>query len=284
MPTADSETIIRPRGRWLRLDVPELWAYRDLAWLMVRRDFVSRFKQTILGPLWYIVNPVLTTVVFAAIFSGIAGIPTDGLPSHLFYLGGLLGWGYFGTVLGASSGTLTGNAHLFGKVYFPRLIVPVTAAASALVGFLIQLLTFAGYYGYYKAFTDLGPTFQLGWAAAWIPLLLLQIAALGLGVGLFLSALTAKYRDFAHLTGFLVQLWMYATPIIYPLSRVPEEWRWLAALNPLTTVTEAFRLGLLGRGQVDASHVALSAGLTAVTLFFGYAAFCRVERNFIDTV
>src|SRR6516165_5296704 len=228
------EIVIRPTRGWFHLNLADLWRYRDLLLLLVHRDFVARYKQTILGPAWYVLQPLLTTVVFSIIFGGIAKIPTDGLPPILFYLTGLLGWNYFAQTFQSTSGTLVVNAGLFGKVYFPRLIVPLSAVISNLVALAIQFATFLAAWIYFKLFTDAGELFGFSVGIVWLPLVLFQVAALSLGVGLWLSALTAKYRDFTFLSGFIIQLWMYATPVIYPLSQIPEKWRWIAVLNPMT--------------------------------------------------
>jgi len=220
-----SDTIIQPTKSWFRIPWREIWHYRDLLYLLVRRDFVAKYKQTILGPLWFILQPLLTTLVFTVIFGRVAKIPTDELPPLLFYLCGMLPWSYFAQCMNGTSTTFVTNAALFGKVYFPRLVVPLSIVTSSLLAFLIQLVTFAVFWLYYKFFTEAGSLFHLrAMPLALCPLLLLQTAALGLAVGLWMSALTAKYRDFVHLSGFLTQLWMYATPVVYPLSVVPERW------------------------------------------------------------
>src|SRR5262245_5187246 len=246
---SDYELVIRPTHGWLNLNLGDVWRYRDLLFLLVHRDFVARYKQTVLGPVWFIIQPLLTTVVFTVIFGKIAQIPTDGLPPMLFYLAGLLGWSYFAQTFQMTAGTLVSNAHLFGKVYFPRLVVPLSAVISNLLAFLLQLGTFLCFWVYYK-FTPAGDSIGFSGTVIAFPLVVLQIAALSLGVGLWLSALTAKYRDFAHLSSFIVQLWMYATPVIYPLSQIPGSWRWLAALNPMAMPVEAIKYVLLGQGTV----------------------------------
>ena len=221
----DWDMVLNPTTRWWDLQLRDVWHYRDLLWMFVRRDFVSVYKQTILGPLWFFVQPILTTLIFTVIFSGLAKLPTNGLPPMLFYLAGLLGWNFFSCTLSSTSSTLTSNLSLFGKVYFPRMVVPLAAVASSFIALAIQLVTLLGFWCYFKFFTTAGPSIQPGWDLLLFPLIVLQISALGLGVGLWLSALTAKYRDQAFLTGTLVQLWMYATPIIYPVSQIPEKWR-----------------------------------------------------------
>lgn len=282
-PPSEHETIIQPTSGWRFLDWRELWAYRDLTRLLVWRDFATRYKQTILGPLWFIVQPLLTTIVFTVVFGRFAQIPTDGVPQVLFYLCGLLPWSYFAQTFQSTSGTLVANAGLFGKVYFPRLVVPLSALIANLLSFVIQLATFAVFFVGYK-FSDQAHTFGLHANALWLPLVLLHVAALSLGVGLWLAALTAKFRDFSVLSGFIVQLWMYATPIIYPLSQVPAKWRTLFALNPMTMPVECFRHALLGAGSPSASLLAVSLGATVLLLGSGLLVFQRVEKSFVDVV
>lgn len=278
------EIVIKPTTGFLRLDLKAVWQYRDLLGLLVHRDFVAKYKQTILGPAWFVLQPLLTTLVFTLIFSGVAKIPTDGLPPALFYMCGLLGWNYFAQTFTSTSATLVANAGIFGKVYFPRLVVPLSTVIANMLAFGLQIATFAGFYAYYKLFTPLGGGFGLSGWLVWLPLLLLQTAALSLGVGLWLSALTAKYRDFTFLTPFIVQLWMYATPVIYPLSKIPERWHWLAVLNPMAAIVEAFRLMLLGRGLVVPAYALVSVGLTVVLLGTGLLIFNKVQKTFVDTV
>jgi len=281
---SDYELVIRPTRGWFNLNLGDLWHYRDLLFLLVHRDFVAKYKQTILGPAWFILQPLLTTVVFTVIFGKVAQIPTDGLPPMLFYLAGLLGWSYFAQTFLSTSGTLVNNAGLFGKVYFPRLIVPLSAVISNLLAFALQLGMFLGFWAYYKFFTTAGASFGFGGAIVCFPLVVLQIAALSLGAGLWLTALTAKYRDFIHLSGFLIQIWMYATPVIYPLSQIPEGWRWLAVLNPMAMPVETIKYMLLGQGIVTASYLALSLFVTALFLVSGVIVFNKVEKTFVDTV
>jgi lipopolysaccharide transport system permease protein len=278
------EIVIRPTKGWFRLDVADLWRYRDLLLLLVNRDFVSKYKQTVLGPAWFILQPLLMTAVFTVVFGMVARIPTDGVPPVLFYLAGLLGWNYFAQTFQVTSSTLTFNASIFGKVYFPRLVVPLSTVISGFLSFGLQLATFLAFLGYYKLFTPAGAGLTVGTGILWFPLVMAQIAALSLGVGLWMAALTAKYRDFAFLSGFLVQIWMYATPVIYPLSRIPEEWRWVAAVNPMTAPVEAIKLMFLGQGTLDPAHAAISAGLTLFFLVTGLAVFDKVERTFVDVV
>jgi lipopolysaccharide transport system permease protein len=281
---SDYELVIRPTRGWLRLNLVDVWRFRDLLFLLVHRDFVAKYKQTILGPAWFILQPLMTTVVFTVIFGGIAKIPTDGLPPVLFYLTGLLGWNYFAQVLQSTSSTLVVNADLFGKAYFPRLVVPLSAVMSNFLAFGLQLATLLCVWIYFKFFTGLDAQFGFSSAILWLPLLLVQVAALSLGVGLWLSALTAKYRDFTFLTGFIIQIWMYATPVIYPLSQIPEKWQWLAVLNPMSMPIEIIKLMFLGQGVAAPRYVALSIGVTLFLLLSGLIVFTKVEKTFVDTV
>ena len=276
--------LIRPNQAWLSVDWAGLWQYRDLLVLLVQRDFTSKYEQTILGPAWFILNPLINAAVFTALFSRIIGIPTDGVPPMLFYLGGQLTWNYFSNVLGSTGNSLAGNAGMFSKVYFPRLIPPLAMCGSSLIAFLVQFAVFAAFWIYYAAFTPFGGGLHLDWSLALLPLLILQTAALGLGVGLVLSAITAKYRDLQQLTGYLLQIWMYATPVIYPLSRIPEKWRWVAHLNPMTAIVELSRLTLLGVGQDSPAAHAVSLLFTAVVLAGGIMLYQRMARTFVDTV
>jgi homopolymeric O-antigen transport system permease protein len=278
------ELLIRPTRGWLHVDLPEVWRYRDLLFMLVRRDFIAKYKQTILGPAWFIVQPLLMTMVFTVIFGNVVGIPTDGLPPVLFYLAGLVAWNYFAQTFQHTGSTLVANAGLFGKVYFPRLVVPLSAVISNLVAFALQLATFLAFWLWFKLATPAGETIHITGAVGWLIPLLAQVAALSLGIGLWLSALTAKYRDFTFLTGFIIQVWMYATPVIYPLSQIPGQWRWLAVVNPMTMPVEATRLMFLGQGVVNPAYVALSVAMTLVLLVSGVIVFNKVEKTFVDTV
>jgi len=258
-----------------------LWRYRDLIRLLVWRDFVAIYKQTILGPLWHLIQPIFTTGVFTIIFGNIAGLPTDGIPSFLFYMAGNTVWGYFSLCLVSTSTTFTANAGIFGKVYFPRLSVPVSIVISNLISFIIRLGVFIVFLLY---FILSGSTIQPNLWILLLPVLVLIMAGLGLGVGIIVSSLTTKYRDLQHLVGFGVQLFMYATPVIYPLSSVPQGWQWLILANPLTPVVEIFRLGFLGTSAVDPVFLLYSLGFTVVTLLIGVLIFNHVESTFMDTV
>ncbi len=275
---------IRPNQSWLRVDWAGLWRYRDLLVLLVQRDFTAKYQQTILGPLWFIVNPLINAVVFTILFSRLIGIPTDGVPPMLFYLGSQLSWNYFVNVLGSTGNSLTGNAGIFSKVHFPRLIPPLALCGSSLIAFAIQFVVFAVIWLYHVLATPFGATVALGWPLLLLPLLILQTAALGLGIGLLFSAATAKYRDLQHLTGYIIQIGLYATPVIYPLSRVPADWRWLAHLNPMTAIVELTRLALLGAGSVTFAGHAVSLLITVVVLLGGIVLYQRTARTFVDTV
>ncbi|MES2695362.1 MAG: ABC transporter permease [Verrucomicrobiota bacterium] len=276
-------TVIRSNSSWLNLEWRSLVAYRDLLWLLVQRDFTSKYKQTILGPIWFFLNPLITTAVFTLVFARVIGVSTDGVPPMLFYLCGMLGWTYFSNVLTATSNALVGNAGLFSKVYFPRLIPPLAVTLSNLLSLGIQLITFVGFYVYYlNAEGSTLPRPNVTWLL--FPVLILHMAALGLGIGLILSALTAKYRDLQHVQAFIVNIWMYLTPIIYPLSRFPEKWQWFAAINPMTSIVEAMRLMFLGGGSFVLPAYLLSVGMSALFLLVGLLIYQRAARTFVDIV
>lgn len=275
------DLIITPRKKWYDLQLREVWHYRDLVGLFVRRDFVSRYKQTILGPLWFLIQPLLTSVVFTVIFGNIAGLPTDGLPQLLFYMSGNVLWGYFSGCLNGTSMTFVSNAYLFSKVYFPRLVIPLSIIISQLITFAIQILFFLAFTIYFYL---RGSAIHItAWALA-LPLLIFLMAGLGLGFGIIISSLTTKYRDLSNLVGFGVSLWMYATPVIYPVSSIPEKWQWVANVNPVTPIIETFRAGFLGAGDVSWARLAYSAIFMVIVLFIGVVIFNLVEKTFIDTV
>ncbi len=273
---------IEPRRGLLDLRLGELWRYKDLVMLFVRRDFVSVYKQTILGPLWYLIQPLITTITFTFIFGQIASLPTDGLPQFLFYMSGTVVWSYFSECLNKTSNTFVQNANLFGKVYFPRMAVPVSILISNLITFAIQFLLFIACVIF---FILRGTDIQINWL--WIalsPLLILVMAGLGLGFGVIISSLTTKYRDLRFLVTFGVQLMMYATPVIYPVSSIPERFQWVILANPMTPIIEAFRYAFLGVGTVNLAHLLYSFGFMLVVVFFGGMIFNRVEQTFMDTV
>jgi lipopolysaccharide transport system permease protein len=284
MSTAPREIVIQATRGFRFLDWRELIAYRDLLGLLVWRDFVTRYKQTILGPLWHIAQPILTTVIFTIVFSHVAELSTSGLPPTLFYLCGLLGWNYFAQTFNSTSSALVANAGLFGKVYFPRLIVPLAGAISNVISFFIQLAAFFVVLIVYRAAhpgTTAGPRWE---ALLFVVPVLLQLAAFSLGVGLWLAALTSKFRDFGVLAGFLIQIWMYVTPVILPLSKVPAQWHFFVALNPVTMPIECLRYLLLGTGWINFPLILASLGSTAAALATGILVFQRVQKTFVDVV
>jgi len=273
--------IIQPRRHLLDLRLGELWQARDLVLLFVRRDFVAVYKQTILGPLWYLIQPLLTTVIFTFIFGNVAKLPTDGLPQFLFYMSGTVVWAYFASCLTKTSDTFITNANLFGKVYFPRLAVPVSILISNLIAFGIQFAFFLLFMGY---FALSGSSIQPNLWMLLTPLLIFIMAGLGLGLGIIVSSLTTKYRDLRFLVQFGAQLLMYATPVIYPASSVPERFRWIIEANPMTPIVEAFRYAFLGAGSVDAAQLLYSFGIMVLIAVLGAILFNRVEATFMDTV
>ncbi len=273
--------ILRPKKSLFEINLMELWQYRDLIGMFVKRDFVAKFKQTILGPLWFIIQPLLTTLMFVVVFGNIAGIPTDGIPQVLFYMTGIVGWNYFSTCLNDTSQTFIKNASIFGKVYFPRLAMPISIVISNLVSFVIQFVFLLGFLVYFiLKGTDVMPGIEV----LLIPFLVLLIAGLGLGFGIIISSLTTKYRDLVHLVTFGVTLWMYATPIIYPMSGIPEKYRVYVMANPMTPIVETFKTALLGVGTVDYLSLLYSLVFTIVLLAVGILIFNKVERTFMDTV
>ncbi len=275
------DMIIQPKTGWFDVDLKELWRYRDLIGMFVKRDFVTFYKQTILGPLWYIIQPLMTTVVFTVIFGNFAKIPTDGLPPFLFYLAGNVVWGYFSNTLKQTSDTFNVNASIFGKVYFPRLTVPAAVSLVNFAQFFIQLVLFLGFYFYFMA---QGTPITPSWWILAVPLLLGQMALLTFGIGILLSSLTTKYKDLRFAMSFVIQLWMYATPIVYPLSQVPEKYQTLYVLNPMVSIVESFRYAFLGSGAIRMDHILISWVVTICCLVAGIILFSRIEKTFMDTV
>lgn len=271
---------IRPNESFFRLHLKEFLEYRDLIALFVGRDFKTMYKQTILGPLWILLSPLLTTGMFTIVFGRIVGVSTDGVPDYLFYMGGNILWTYFSACLTAASNTFIGNAGLFGKVYFPRLIMPVAASISKLIVFGAQFLLFLVLILRLIPGGDVRIT---PWCLA-TPVLLLQLALLAIGTGMILASLTAKYRDLQVLVSFGMQLWMYATPVVYPLSGIPKAWQWIIACNPAAPAVEWFRAGWLGSGTVPLPYFALAWLITLVIFLFGLLLFNRTQRNFMDTI
>ena len=275
------DLVIEPQSSLFDLHLKDVWRYRDLLWLLVKRDFVSFYKQTILDPLWLFIQPLFTTIIFTFIFGNLAGLSTDGLPQPLFYMAGLTAWNYFADCLTKTSTVFRDNAQIFGKVYFPRLIMPLSIVVSNLVRFGVQFLLFVLmmlYYYFHHA------NFHITTAIVLFPLLVLLIALLGLGLGLIITALTTKYRDLAFLISFGVQLMMYATTVIYPLSAAPTKYKFLIGLNPMTGIIEAFRYGFLGRGVISFNTLGYAIIVTVVSLILGVIIFNKTEKTFVDTV
>lgn len=274
-------TIIKPKTGWFDLNLKELFQYKDLITMFVKRDFKTLYKQTILGPLWIIINPLLTTLMFTVVFGNIANISTDGMPQIVFYMLGTTVWTYFSTCLTKTSATFTGNAAIFGKVYFPRLVTPISTVVSGLINFAVQFvmfLCFAIYY--YISGAPIHPNIYI----LITPLLLLQLACLSLGFGVIISSLTTKYRDLAVLVTFGVQLWMYATPVVYPASQIGGKLKTLMMLNPVSPIVESFRYAFLGSGSMPWNFLGIGVVTTLVVLFIGVVLFSRVEKTFMDTV
>ncbi len=278
------DLVIRGRTSLFDIRFGDLWHYRDLLVLFVRRDFVSFYKQTILGPLWFFIQPVFTMIVFTFVFGNLAGISTDGLPKPLFYLAGITAWNYFSECLVKTSTVFKDNANIFGKVYFPRLIMPLSIVVSNLVRFGVQLLLLLGLMAYYAA---IDASFTVTWALALFPVLVLLMALLGLGLGLIITAITTKYKDLTFLVTFGVQLLMYATTVIYPLSEARAkfaDYAWIIELNPMTGIIEAFRFAFLGEGVLTPWSIGYSAMVTIVFLIVGIVIFNKTEKNFVDTI
>lgn len=279
-------TVLKPKTRWFDINLKEVYAYRDLIFLFVKRDFVSKYKQTILGPAWAIIQPLLTTVIFTLVFGSIAGLAPGGIPSFAFYLSGTILWTYFSSCLTRTANTFVSNSNIMGKVYFPRLVMPISTVISELISFAIQfafLLIFLIYY----VLTDQGVHPNV-----WIlmtPLIILQLALLSLGVGVIISALTTKYRDLAMLVAFGTQLWMYTSPIAYDMFSMGAfapggKWHGLYMLNPVTSIVNLFRYGYLGIGTMEWNYYFIGWGTTVVFVFAGVVLFSRVEKTFMDTV
>jgi len=283
-PDKDWTLIIKPKGSLLNLNLREVWRYRDLLEMYIRRDIVTFYKQTILGPLWFFIQPVFTTIIYMFVFGGLAGISTDGIPQPLFYLSGICLWNYFSESLIKTSDTFLVNQGIFGKVYFPRLIAPLSVIITGLLKLFIQLgLFFAAYIW----FVSKGMPNTINSDAWFFPLLILMLGLLGLGYGIIISSLTTKYRDLKFLIAFGVNLWMYATPVIYPLSVMEgrfQNYMWIMQANPVTSILETFKAGFLGQGTFTIQTLTYSAIHTIVVLILGIFIFNRVERSFMDVV
>ena len=275
--------VITPKRSLLDLNLNEVWRYRDLLWIFVKRDFTTFYKQTILGPLWFFIQPLLSAIVFTVIFNRIAGIPTNQIPPFLFYMSGIIAWNYFTSCLTSTSGTFTANSGLFGQVYFPRIIVPLSNAVSGLIRFGVQLIMFLVFYFYYHSLGNesVSPSID---TIILIPLMIFLMAMLGIGMGMIISSLTTKYRDLSFLLNFGTQLLMYASPIVYPLSVVPEKYKPFILANPMTPIIEGFRYAFIGKGQMDFNLFLYSIIFTIIVIIFGLILFNKVEKNFIDTI
>lgn len=274
--------IIRPQEKLWKVNLGEIWAYRDLIELFVKRNIVVQYKQTILGPLWYLIQPILTVIMNMVVFGGIANMSTDGVPQALFYLAGNVCWFYFSDCLNQTSSTFVANQGMFGKVYFPRMVVPISTVLSNLLRFGIQIGLFVAFWLYYFA---TGSDISLNWAILLVPVFVLMLAGLGLGFGILISSFTTKYRDLTILFTFVVQLWMYATPIVYPISMVTnEKLRTIIMLNPMTSIIEAFKYATLGQGYFSWSALGYSFAFMTILLVWGIVVFNKVQRSFMDTV
>ncbi len=277
----EKTTVIKPRSGWFDINIRELWDYRDLIILFVRRTFVAQYKQTILGPAWAIIQPFFVTVALTVIFGNIAGLAPSGVPAFMFYLSGSVVWGYFSGCLNATSTVFTSNAGIFGKVYFPRMVMPVATVISKLISFAVQFMFFIAFFIYFMlAQGSLRPNALI----MLTPLLILQMACLGLGFGIIVSALTTKYKDLVMLVSFGTQIWMYLTPVAYDMKIVPEKYLSLYMLNPMTPIVNTFRYAYLGIGTFDAKYYAISWAVILTVLVIGIVLFSRVEKTFMDTV
>lgn len=275
-------TIIKPKTGWFDINLKEVWQYRDLIWMFTKRSFVLTYKQTILGPAWIFLNPFITSLIYTVVFGGIAGIATDGIPQILFYMGGNAVWTFFANCINKTANTFTANANVFGKVYFPRLTMPISTVLSSVINFCVQMIMFLAFWIYYIVTGQVSPNYI---AILALPLVLLQLGILGLGCGIIISSLTTKYRDLSILVTFGVSLWMYITPVVYPVSTLGNGMlRTILLINPVTCGVEAFRYMFLGQGLVSLSSWLLSISLTFVVLVLGVILFSRVEKTFMDTV
>ncbi|WMI68462.1 ABC transporter permease [Mangrovimonas sp. YM274] len=273
---------IYPKSKLLDLNLREVWRYRDLLTLFVRRDFVAVYKQTIFGPLWFFIQPILTTIMFMVVFGGIAKMSTDGMPQAAFYLSGIVLWNYFATALSGTSNTFVTNKGVFGKVYFPRIITPLSLIVSKLLTFGVQFVLFLGVFSYFLIFTD--APLQPNAMILFVPVLIIMTAGLALGLGLLITSLTTKYRDFTFLLGFAIQLGMYATPIIYPASAIEGIKRTVIMANPMSAIIETFRYAFLGVGNFSWASLGYSFGIMVLLLALGTITFNKVQKSFMDTV
>ena len=270
------------KNGWFDINLKEVWQYRDLIWLFTKRTFILRYKQTILGPLWVILQPLMTTLIFTLVFGGIAGISTDGVPQVLFYMGGNAVWSFFAACLNGTATTFTGNANVFGKVYFPRLVSPISTVLSSMINFLIQLAMFLCFWVYYLIVGEVSPNYV---GILMLPVIMVYLGLLGLGFGVIVSSLTTKYRDLTMLVTFGVSLWMYITPVVFPVSTLGNGGLYhLVMLNPVTCAVETFRWAFLGQGVFDPLNWGISTAVMAVVVCVGVIIFSKVEKTFMDTV
>lgn len=273
---------ISSKHKWFDLKLREVWKYRDLIWLFTTRSFTVTYKQTVLGPAWLFLNPIITSLIYAFVFGGIAGIGTDGVPQILFYLSGTAIWTFFSSSLLKNATTFTANAGVFGKVYFPRLTMPISNVLSSVIQFGIQFILVLGFLVYFLIIGEVTPNW---WAFSLIPLVLIHLGLMGMGLGIIISSMTTKYRDLSVLVGFGISLWMYATPVVYPLSKLGNGWmKTILLINPVTTPVEIFRYAVIGKGTIDPMYLTISWIFTLVVVIMGIVIFNKVERNFMDTV
>lgn len=273
---------LAPKTGWFDIDLKEVWRYRDLIWLFTKRSFILRYKQTILGPLWVIFQPLMTTLIYTFVFGGIAGISPDGVPSILFYMGGNAVWSFFAACINGTASTFTGNASVFGKVYFPRLVSPISTVMASVFDFFIQFVMFLCFWAYYAITGQVSPNYE---GILMLPVIVIYLGMLGLGCGVVISSLTTKYRDLTMLVGFGVQLWMYITPVVYPASALGNGGLYIVGmLNPVTCAVETFRWAFLGNGSFEPLFWLISAGIMSVIVCLGVVVFSRVEKTFMDTV
>lgn len=273
---------ISSKHKWFDLKLKEVWRYRDLIWLFTKRSFTVSYKQTILGPAWLFINPIITSLIYAFVFGGIAGIGTDGVPQILFYMSGTAMWSFFSSSLSSNASTFTANAGLFGKVYFPRMVKPVSNVFSAVIRFLIQFLMVLAFLVFFVIRGKVSPNW---WAFSLIPLILIHLGLMGMGFGIIISSMTTKYRDLSVLVGFGLSLWMYATPVVYPLSTLGDGWmKTVLLINPVTMPVEIYRYAVVGKGTIEPLYLAVSCIITIVVVLIGIIIFNKVERTFMDTV
>lgn len=276
------DIVIGPKKSLFSLNFKEVWRYKDLLFMTIRRDFVTLYKQTILGPLWFFIQPIFTTIVYTFVFGTIANISTDSLPKVLFYLSGIVCWNYFSECFTKTANVFKDNKAVFGKVYYPRLIAPLSIVITGLLKLMVQLLLFIGVICFYNFFTEV--TTHLNWQIVLFPFLIFLMALLSLGMGMLITSMTTKYRDLVFLVQFGVQLLMYATPVIYPLSTMPEKYKWLLVLNPMTSIIETFRVGFLGVGSFQWTYLVYSLIISALIFLWGTVVFNKTEKDFMDTV